>query len=407
MTSVPLIFDRLLLRHRRNRSARHWEMYHFLHQTAANRLAERLEFTNRPFKRVLDFGCRAGEWASHILTRSTTQHVVTTDLALEFARTTRRRLPSPRIMSLVADEEALPFASQSFNLVTGCLSLHTINDLPGTLARFRRLLAPDGMLLTNFFGGPTLGALRAALTEAEIEIYGGARPRIAPFTDIRDAGTLLQRAGFVQPVVDDEAITVTYDNIRHLMHDLRGMAETNTLIHRHRTPDRRALFSRAEDLYKDRQPDGRIAATFHILTLTAWTASEESDPLSKKTTARMKPIVSSVFHRSIELIHRNTHERQNIFTTLSGRFYFSAYPCSLFFLRVLQTLLDPALCFKPSRAIWRSMEHQPAAWHNPDCSFYGDRPKRFLDLPSVSASRTKPGTHKAITTGENPDTGKS
>ncbi len=278
MTSVPLIFDRRLLRHRRNRSARHWEAYNFLHYTAANRLAERLELTNQTFKRVLDFGCRAGEWTRHILKRSTSQQIITTDLALEFARTTRNKFPSSRTLSLVADEEALPFAEQSFNLITGCLSLHSINDLPGTLAQFRHLLAPDGMLLTNFFGGPTLGALRAALTEAEIELYGGARPRIAPFTDIRDAGTLLQRAGFIQPVVDDEAITVTYNNIGHLMHDLRGMAETNILIHRHRALDRRALFSRAEDLYKDRHPDGRIAARFHILTLTAWAPGENSLP---------------------------------------------------------------------------------------------------------------------------------
>ncbi len=278
MTPLPLIFDRLLLRHRRNRSAGHWEKYNFLYHTAASRLAERLQLINRPLKRVLDFGCRAGEWSQHILTQSTTGQVITSDLSLKFAQAARNTLSSPRALSVVMDEEALPFADASFNLVTGCLGLHTVNDLPGMLAQSRRILMPDGMLLASFFGGPTLGALRAALIEAEIEIHGGAGARVAPFTDIRDAGTLLQRAGFIQPVVDDEALTVTYDTLRDLMHDLRGMGETNILTNRRRIPDRPALFSRAEALYKDRHPDGRIAATFHILTLTAWTPPGESEP---------------------------------------------------------------------------------------------------------------------------------
>src|SRR3546814_715697 len=128
--------------------------------------------------------------------------------------------------AVVADEEALPFADQSLDLVLSVLSLHWVNDLPGTLLQISRALKPDGLLLAAMIGGDSLRELREALLRAELEVEEGVSPRVSPFADVRDIGALLQRAGFALPVVDVDSLTVTYPSALALMRDLRGMGET-------------------------------------------------------------------------------------------------------------------------------------------------------------------------------------
>ena len=171
-----------------------------------------------------------------------------------------------------ADEELLPFAAHSLDLVISNLSLHWVNDLPGALAQIRAALRPNGLLLATLFGSETLKELRSALLDAEVEITGGAAPRVSPFTDVRDAGNLLTRAGFALPVVDTETVTVTYSDMFKLMADLRAMGEANTVLERPRVPTRRDVLLRAAALYADRFADdrGRLNATFQIITMTAW-----------------------------------------------------------------------------------------------------------------------------------------
>ena len=280
MKPVAMIFDRALLARRRARSAPDWSRYDFLHRQAAARLGERLRLVKRPFRRALDLGCRGGEMTAHLLEMPGIEHVVMSDLTPAFARMAATAIApqhkDTRTLALAADEEALPFGAGVFDLIVSCLGLHTVNDLPGTLAQLRPMISPGGLLLVNLFGGGTLGALRTALIEAESATYGGAGARIAPFVDIRDAGHLAQRAGFIETVVDHEPITVTYDSLRALTGDLRGMGETNILLSRRRTFERRRLFSRAESFYPERDPENRLIATFHILTLTAWAPGTRS-----------------------------------------------------------------------------------------------------------------------------------
>jgi SAM-dependent methyltransferase len=126
--------------------------------------------------------------------------------------------------TLVADEELLPFAPGSFDLVISDLSLHWVNDLPGCLL-VRQCLKPDGLFLASLFGTGTLQELRTALMEAELAETGGASPRVSPFADLRDAAGLLQRAGFALPVADVDTVTVTYGDFFALLRDLRGMGE--------------------------------------------------------------------------------------------------------------------------------------------------------------------------------------
>jgi SAM-dependent methyltransferase len=190
----------------------------------------------------------------------------------------------------VADEEALPFAEGSFDLVASALSLHWTNDLPGVLVQIRRALAPDGLLLAALVGGQSLNELRTALTSAEAELTGGASPRVAPFADVRDLGQLLQRAGFALPVTDLEPIIVRYSSMFALMRDLRAMGATNALTERSRVPLRRAVLMRAAEIYADRfaDPDGRIRATFDIIWLSGWAPHESQQKPLAPGSARMR-----------------------------------------------------------------------------------------------------------------------
>ena len=173
---------------------------------------------------------------------------------------------------LAADEEWLPFAPQSLDAVVSALTLHWANDLPGVLVQLRHALKPDGLLLAAMIGGDSLKELRQAMAAAASQQDDGLAPRIAPMVDIRDAGALLQRAGFALPVADSEIIHVTYAHALELMRDLRGMGETNMLLQRPRHfTGRRRLMAIAEayqHLYAG--ADGRIPATFELITLTGW-----------------------------------------------------------------------------------------------------------------------------------------
>lgn len=178
--------------------------------------------------------------------------------------------------SLVGDLEALPFAAESLDLATSLLALHTVNDLPGALVQIRRALRPDGLFIACLLGGQSLTELRQSLLAAEVEVTGGASPRVAPFADLRDLGALLQRAGFALPVIDSESVTVRYGEMFGLLRDLRAMGWANALAERSRKPLRRDVLLRAAELYAERfsDPDGRLRATFEIVWLSGWAPHE-------------------------------------------------------------------------------------------------------------------------------------
>jgi SAM-dependent methyltransferase len=188
------------------------------------------------------------------------------------------------------DEERLPFAEASLDLVVSTLGLHWTNDVVGALIQIRRALKPDGLFLGAFLGGSTLTELRQALTEAEAELLGGAGSRVSPFADTPDAAGLLQRAGFALPVADVDRVNVTYEHPLKLMADLRQMGETNVLAERHPRKLTRALLARACEIYQARfaGTDGRIAASFEIVTLTGWAPAESQPKPLRPGSAKMR-----------------------------------------------------------------------------------------------------------------------
>ena len=190
---------------------------------------------------------------------------------------------------LVATPETLPLEAGTVDLAVSLLVLHETNDIPGMLIQIRRTLRPDGLFLGVMAGAGTLAELRESLLAAEIEIHGGASPRIIPLTDIRDAGGLLQRAGFALPVTDVDTVTVRYDTMFELMADLRAMGATNALFDRSRRPATRRLFQRAAEIYAERisDADGRIRATFSFIWLSGWAPDASQQKPLKPGSARM------------------------------------------------------------------------------------------------------------------------
>jgi SAM-dependent methyltransferase len=248
------IFDRDLLALRRDR-ARKDGPETFLLDRVAQDLAERLSAVLRTFEVAADIGT-PGDAVRNLLTE----------------RKLVGRVVAAQPGSVIADEEILPFAEGSLDLAVSALSLHFVNDLPGTLIQIRRALKPDGLLLCALLGGETLTELRQAFAAAEAEIEGGVSPRVAPFADLRDLGALLQRAGFALPVTDLDRLIVRYADPFSFMRDLRRMGATNVLNERRRKPLRRQTLLRMAEIYRERfaDADGRLRATFDIVWLSGW-----------------------------------------------------------------------------------------------------------------------------------------
>ncbi|GGK53062.1 methyltransferase domain-containing protein [Salinarimonas ramus] len=270
------VFDRRLARTRlaRARALGHAD---FLAVRAAEDLEDRLGAVLRQFPVVVDLGTPTAHLARALSSRPGTERVL-------------RLAPLPEPGAVVADEEALPLAAESANLVVSALALQGVNDLPGTLIQARRALAPDGLLLACLLGGATLHELRQSFAAAEAETTGGVSPRVAPFADVRDLGALMQRAGFALPVVDADPIVVRYADVFGLLRDLRAMGLTNALVERRKAPLRRDTLARLAEIYAERyaDPDGRVRATFELVWLSGWAPHESQQKPLRPGSARMR-----------------------------------------------------------------------------------------------------------------------
>jgi len=265
----PRIFDRRLLRQRKARAALGMERVSFLLEHVAVDLAERLSLMQRRFAIGFDLGAHGNLLSEHLLRTGKIDRLFRAAITPELCD---RQDGS----AFVCDEEALAIAPGSLDLVVSGLGLQLVNDLPGTLAQIRQALKPDGLLLAAMLGGRTLDELRTAFASAEIALTGGLSPRVAPFADIRDLGALLQRAGFALPVTDTDVVCVTYATPHDLMTDLKAFGAGNVLTERRRVPLRRTVLEAASQAYQRdfALADGRVYATFEVITLTGWAPHE-------------------------------------------------------------------------------------------------------------------------------------
>jgi SAM-dependent methyltransferase len=277
---APAIIDRNLLRARRRRALALGPST-FLLDRVAEDLADRLAAVLRSFSCGLDLGTPTDAVRRSLAGSHKVGTVIAANALVAEARADAGGAPAG--LAIAADEEALPLREGALDLVACGLSLHFVNDLPGTLVQIRRALKPDGLFVAALLGGDTLTELRQAFAAAEAEMEDGVSPRVLPFADLRALGALLQRAGFALPVTDVDRLTVRYASPLALMHDLRRMGATNPLVDRSRRPLRRATLARMLEIYGERfaDPDRRIRATFEIVFLSGWAPHEsQQQPLA-------------------------------------------------------------------------------------------------------------------------------
>jgi SAM-dependent methyltransferase len=264
--AAPILFDRPLLRARQQRALRDGPAT-FLLDRVAEDAAERLQAVLREFNNAADIGTPGDQLRNA--------------LAGRLGQLARIDLPD-------SESEPLALQGEQLDLAVSALAFQFVNDLPGVLAQIRRALKPDGFLLAAMIGGDTLTELRQSFAAAEAELEGGVSPRVAPFADLRDVGSLLQRAKFALPVTDVDRIVVRYAGAFALMADLRRMGATNVLVERRRTPTRRATMLRMAQIYGERfaDADGRIRATFDVIWLSGWAPHESQQQPLKPGSAK-------------------------------------------------------------------------------------------------------------------------
>lgn len=272
MTTPPRLFDAEQIACNLTRRS---SPDNFVRDLVLEDLADRLSTYKRDFARAVLIGPDAGTLPQTLVTANGPVSAV-------------------RIEAFAGEEfPALPEGEQ--DLIVSLLHLQVVNDVPGHLARLRRALKPDGLLLAAFLGGETLTELREAFLAADLAVSGGASARIAPMAQVRDAGALLQRAGFALPVADVETHRVRYGTPFALMAELKALGASNPLADRPRRFATRSLLAAAAEAYasRDSDPDGRVRATLEIIWLAGWVPHEsQQKPLRPgSATVSMKDVL--------------------------------------------------------------------------------------------------------------------
>lgn len=267
----PEIFDR-----RRRRSlqarARHRTGDMFLWNHIAQDLGERLSAVTRPFEHALIIGPMV-RWQADILP----PHV-------RYTLATLREDKASADCVVVLDEDRLPFAQGSFDLVISAGTLDSVNDLPGALIQIRRILRPDGLFLGHMFGAGTLSTLKSMLLEADAE---RVTPHIHPQIDLRSAADLIVRAGFNLPVADQDNSIIRYADWRAIISDIRDAGIGNALSGP-RAFLGKDIAARLDDIFaKRKDAHGKVTECFAHVHLSGWAPSETQPRPAKRGSAQV------------------------------------------------------------------------------------------------------------------------
>lgn len=258
--------DRRHLRAAFERAARGYDAAAVLQREVARRLLERLELTAIHPTRILDLGCGTGRNLRALRRRYHDAQLFAGDLAFNMLLATRRSQGWFRRVPLVcADVLRLPFAAGSFDLIYCNLVLQWCDDLDAVFMELRRSLATHGLLLFSSFGPDTLQELRAAWREVD------GLNHVNRFIDMHDIGDALIRAGFVEPVMDVEQLTLTYENVQALARDLKAIGAHNVTSGRPRGLGGRQRVEKLAAAYERFRRDGRLPATYEVVYGTVWT----------------------------------------------------------------------------------------------------------------------------------------
>lgn len=232
----------------------------FLQREVADRLLERLEMIRIEPARILDLGCGTGRASEALKQRHRRTQVIGLDLAHTMARRARRRSRWMRpVEAVCGDARRLPLAGNSIDLVFSSLMFQWVGDRRACFDELRRVMRPEGVLLFTTFGPDTLTELRESWAAAN------GRPHVHDFDDMHHIGDELVQAGFSDPVMDSETLTVTYPDARRLMRDLKAIGAHNASTHRHRGLTGRRRFERVLESYERYRVDGVLPATWEVV----------------------------------------------------------------------------------------------------------------------------------------------
>jgi hypothetical protein len=267
-TSPPKIFNPKAQSFARRRSAKRQARngLSFLYTRAAEDAASRLEDINRQFAKAVLVG------------------------EIDGRQTIERHLPNKRRPETFGYLKSPTDLSGSYDLILSIFELQSDDAIPETLIRFRKHVAPDGLLLIAFLGGETLTEFRQSLYAADQEILGGATARIYPMVDYSQSAMLLGRTGLALPVVDMDRFTVSYSKLSSLINDLRDLGLSNVLSARDTRPLPRNWLKSLQDNYAAHfaRADGKLNATFEIIWMTGWAPHESQQKPLKPGSAKMR-----------------------------------------------------------------------------------------------------------------------
>ncbi|MGH8280024.1 MAG: malonyl-ACP O-methyltransferase BioC [Gammaproteobacteria bacterium] len=258
--------DRHALRAAFERAAASYDAAAVLQREVGTRLLERLELTTIAPKAVLDLGCGTGEHLPALRRHYPRARLYAADLALNMLAHARRRFRWWRRVPLACvDVLRLPFAAGSFDFVYCNMVLQWCDDLDQAFTELRRIVAPHGLLLFSTLGPDTLKELRAAWRTVDNFTH------VNRFIDMHDIGDALIRTGFVEPVMDVEQLTLTYEKLEGLTGDLKSTGARNLTAGRPRALAGRSRRARLAAAYEEFRSDGRLPAAFEVVYGTAWT----------------------------------------------------------------------------------------------------------------------------------------
>lgn len=261
--------DKRAVRRAFARAAHSYDAAAVLQAEVRSRLLARLDYMRIAPRIIVDVGSGTGLAASALLARYRGARLLQLDLSEPMLQLARGRAPRwqrwrGRMQFAAADAERLPLADACCDLVFSNLALQWCNDLSAALPEFRRVLRPGGLLLFTTFGPDTLRELRQCWSEADAGVH------VSSFADMHDVGDAMVRAGLADPVMDAERMTLTYDSLKALMQDLKGIGAVNAAAGRQRGLTGKRRLAAVQAAYERWRTDGRLPATYEVVYGHAW-----------------------------------------------------------------------------------------------------------------------------------------
>ena len=280
----PSRLDTASVRRAFERAAATYDSGAVLQREVAQRMAERLALVKLQPRVILDAGCGTGDALAELRTRYPAALIVGLDFALPMLFAARQRgaegmasersllarLLGPRAgggrapVLVCANVAPLPLAAGSLDLVWSNLVLQWLNDPMEAFVEFHKALAVGGLLTFTTFGPDTLLELRTAFSRADRATH------VSRFIDMHDLGDMLVGAGFAEPVMDMEKLTLTYADATTMMRELKAIGAHNATLGRPRGLTGRARWRRMLDALEAFRRDGRLPATFEVVYGHAW-----------------------------------------------------------------------------------------------------------------------------------------